>query len=260
MGLNILLLSLLPAVLYILVIYVTTPYKKINLKTAFVYLFIGFMSVGFLKYFWMVFPEWHNIAENLTGSDPRLDPFTYFHYLYFIQVAFIEEFSKLMIFLLVERYRRRTQNVKDHPLATMFYMAMVSLGFAVIENIHYGTMYGDGVLYWRAFTAVIGHMVFGLFMGYWIAMGRMGARFYDRSLFDIVINKRKRLRNILFTIIGIGAATILHGIYDLHLQLNENGTGITGVYMLLVFSVLGAYWCFRNLTNLYNRKQEQIKG
>src|SRR5690606_29054899 len=119
-----------------------------------------------------------------------------------VQVAAMEEFSKLVIFLIIEKYRRKSGNVKDHPLATMFYMTMVSLGFAVIENIHYGSMYGEGILYWRAITAVIAHMVFGLFMGYWIAMGRMGTRFYDRSLFDIVVNKRKRLRNTIYIIIG----------------------------------------------------------
>lgn len=257
MGLSIILLSLLPAIIYILIIYVTVPYKKINLRTAFMYLFVGFMSVGVLKWIWLMFPSTTHLAEMVTN--PYEDPFRFFHYFYFGQVAFLEELSKLSIFLIVELYRRKTSNVKDHPMATMFYMAMVSLGFAVIENIHYGQNYGDAVLYWRAITAVIGHMVFGLFMGYWIAMGRMGARFYDRSLFDLTINKNKKVRNILFTIIGIGAATILHGIYDLHLEFNGQ-QGITGIYMLLVFSVLGAYWCFQNLMKLYNKKQEHLKN
>jgi len=259
MGLSILLLSLLPAVAYILIIYLTVPYKTINLKTAFVYLFVGFMSVGLLKYFWVLYPEWHSIAEFTSGTNPELDPFIYFDHFYFVQVAFIEEMAKLGIFLMIDRYRRNTQNVKDHPLAIMFYMGMISLGFAVIENVQYGIMFGDTALYWRSITAVIGHMVFGLFMGYWIAMGRMGKRFYDRSLFDIVINKRKRLRNVIYTFIGIGAATILHGVYDLHIQFNGH-EGITGTYMLLIFSVLGAYWCFRHLTRLYNEKQKELRG
>jgi len=256
MGLSVLLLSLLPAVIYILVIYVTVPYKKINLTTAFAYLFVGFMSVGFLKYMWMAFPSLTTLAESVTN--PIFDPFRFYHYYYFLQVALLEELSKVAIFFLIERYRRKSSSVKDHPIATMFYMGMVALGFAVIENIHYGMMYGDGVLYWRAITSVIGHMVFGLFMGYWIAMGRMGARFYDRSLFDIVINKRKRIRNVVYTIFGISAATILHGIYDLHLQFNGQ-SGITGIYILLVFSLLGVYWCFKNLNRLYKIKQEKLR-
>lgn len=259
-GLSIILLSLLPAVIYILVIYATVPYKTINLKTAFTYLVVGFGSVGLLKYFWVVYPDWHHIAEFFTGVPPSKNPLVYYHYYYFIQVALAEELSKLAIFLLIDRYRRRNEGTKDHPLATMFYMGMVSLGFAVIENIQYGTMSADpeSTLYWRAITAVVGHMVFGLFMGYWIAMGRMGKRFYDRSLFDLIINKKKTLRNILYTIIGVGAATILHGIYDLHITIN-GASGITGLYMLLIMSILGAYWCFKHLVKSYKVKQQMLK-
>jgi len=257
MGLNIIILSLLPAIIYILIIYVTVPYKKINLSTGFMYLFIGFMSVGVLKWIWLAFPSTTTLADNFVNYYD--DPFKYFHYFYFGQVAFLEELSKLIIFLIVGLYRRKTSNMKDHPMATMFYMGMVSLGFAVIENIQYGQNYGDSVLYWRAITAVIGHMVFGLFMGYWIAMGKMGTRLYDRSLFDLTINKNKKVRNVLFTFIGLSAATIIHGIYDLHLEFNGQ-TGITGIYMLLIFSVIGAYWCFQNLMKLYKKKQEHLKN
>ena len=102
-------------------------------------------------------------------------------------------------------------------------------------------------------------MVFGLFMGYWIALGKMGTRLYDKSLFDLTINKNKKLRNILFTIIGLISATILHGIYDLHLEFNGE-SGITGIYILLVFSVLGAYWCFQNLMRLYKIKLKHLKN
>src|SRR5690606_16314364 len=110
MELGVLSMSLLPAIIYILVIYVTVPYKKINLTTAFAYLFIGFMSVGFLKYLWMVFPALTTLAEDVTN--PILDPFTYFHYFFFVQVAAMEEFSKLVIFLIIEKYRRKSGNVK----------------------------------------------------------------------------------------------------------------------------------------------------
>lgn len=260
-GFTILLLSSLPAILYILIIYATVPYRTIKLKTAFLYLFIGFMSVGFLRYFWMVFPDWHYIAEFFTGADPAVKPLKYYHYYYFVQVAFIEEFAKLMIFFLVERYRRKNFVVKDHPVATMFYMAMISLGFAIIENISYGSnsMDPSGTLYWRSFTAVIGHMIFGLFMGYWIAYGRIGRRLYDRSLFDIVVNKRKKLRNVIYTVIGIGAATIVHGIYDLHLTL-QGPAGMAMIYVLLGVGLLGAYWCFKNLNKSYKAKVEANKN
>lgn len=260
MGLLIILFSLLPALLYSFIIYLTVPYKTIKFSVALPYIVIGFLSIGLLKYFWLIYPDWHHVAENMVDN-PITDPFKYYHAVYFIQVGFIEEIAKLAVFLLYERYRRKSQEVKDHPVATMFFVGMISLGFAVIENIQYGanSISPMDTLWWRSITSVIGHMVFGLFMGYWIAMGRMGPRLYDRSLFDIIINKRKRIRNILFTIIGLVSATILHGIYDLHLELN-GPTGITGLYMLLLMSLLGAFWCFKNLNKLYKKKVEHLKN
>jgi len=259
MGLAIIFFSLLPALLYSFIIYLTVPYKTINLRDALPYIVVGFMSVGLLQYFWVAYPDWHNLAKNWMG-EVNLNPFKYFHAYYFVQVALIEEISKLAVFLLYERYRRRTNEVHDHPVSTMLFMGMVSLGFAVIENIQYGSNSIDPMdtLWWRSITAVVGHMVFGLFMGYWISLGRMGARFHDRSLLDIIINKRKKLRNIFYTVVGLGAATILHGIYDLHIEIN-GPAGITGLYMLLIASLLGAFWCFKNLNSLFNKKVKYIR-
>jgi RsiW-degrading membrane proteinase PrsW (M82 family) len=260
MGIAIIIFSLLPALIYSLIIYLTVPYKTIKFNNALPYIVVGFMSVGLLKTFWVIYPEWHQVAENLVGQS-KDNPFKFFHAFYFIQVALIEELSKLGIFLLYERYRRKSQEVKDHPIATMFHMGLISLGFAVVENVMYGSNspFPMDTLWWRSITAVIGHMVFGLFMGYWIALGRMGARLYDRSLVDILISKKKKLRNVLFTIVGLLAATILHGIYDLHIEMN-GPTGITGLYMLLIMSLLGAYWCFKNLNKLYKRKVNSLKN
>ena len=217
------------------------------------------MSVGVLQYFRLIYPDWLNLAKNVVGP-PQVNPFKYFHVYYFGQVAFIEEIAKLGIFLLFDRYRRKSQEVHDHPISTMFFVGMVSLGFAVIENIQYGVNSSDPIdtLWWRSITAVVGHMVFGLFMGYWIAMGKMGPRFHDRSLFDIIINKRKRLRNVVFTTVGLFTATILHGIYDLHIMINGLA-GITGLYMLLIMSLLGAFWCFKNLNKLHKKKIEYLR-
>lgn len=253
MELNIILLSLLPAIIYIMLLYGTLPYNKINLGTAFIHLIIGFLSVALLKLIWLVFPSVTHFASSMI-SESR-DQLKYFHYLYFGQVAFMEEISKLIIFLIITLYRVKKKKVIDHPIATMFYMGMVSLGFAVIENINYGQNYGESVLYWRAITSVIGHMVFGLFGGYWIALGRTSGSLYDRNLFNLLINNNKKVRLFLFTITGLLASTLLHGIYNLHLQLNARG-GISGVYILLLFSVVRVYWCFNNL--MKNHKK-QIK-
>lgn len=259
MGLAIIFFSLLPALIYSFIIYFTVPYKTINFREALPFIFVGFLSVGLLKYFWFFCPSWNNLAINLVDNE-EINPFKYYHAYYFIQVAFIEELSKLIIFLLYARYRRNTIQPKDHPIATMFFCGMISLGFSVIENIQYANMSISPMdtLWWRSITAVIGHMVFGFFMGYWIAIGRLGARRFDRSLLDIVIHKKTKIRRFIYTSLGLFSAILLHGIYDLHIEIN-GPPGITGLYMLLVASLLGTYWCFKNLNNLHNKKIDYLK-
>lgn len=250
---NIIVLSLLPAIIYSFIIYVTVPYKTINLKTGLFYLFGGFLSVGLLLYFFNLFPGWNKLADYV--SDPQFYPLHYLHFQNFIQIGFIEELAKLGTFFLLERYRNNQEKRSDHPLGVMFYVGMVSLGFAVIENITYGMRSPDptDTILWRSVTAVIGHMVFGLFMGYWIAIGRVGTRLKNRSLFDIIILQADKLRRRIFIVIGLAAATILHGIYDLHISLNGQA-GITTLYMLLIMSLLGVFWCFKNLNKAYKDK------
>ena len=250
---NIIVLSFLPAILYSFIIYVTTPYKTINIKTGLFYLVGGFLSVGLLLYFFRVFPAWTDLAGYV--SDPNLYPLEYFHVQNFIQVGLIEELAKLGTFFLLERYRNNQEKRNDNPLAIMFYVGMVSLGFAIIENIQYAlnSPAPTDTLMWRSITAVIGHMVFGMFMGYWITIGRLKPRLKNRSLFDIIILKSDKLKRRLFIFIGLGAATILHGIYDLHLTINGQA-GITTLYMLLIMSVLGVAWCFNNVYKLYKNR------
>ena len=254
-GFNIIFLSLLPALVYMFVIYITVPYKTINLKTALLYLVIGFMSVGFLKNFWIVFPDWKHIAEWFTGVPPLLKPLKYYHYYFFVQVGFIEEFSKLIIFLLIEKFRRNNFTVNDHPLGTMFYMGMVALGFAVIENIQYGMLSMDptSTLYWRSFTSVIGHMVFGFFMGYWISYGRLGKKEGARSILGLFLNKFTKFKKVFYVIIGIFCASVLHGMYNLELTLQGAGGSVV-IYMLLIGSLMGCFWCFKHLI-----KEHQLK-
>ena len=185
----------------------------------------------------------------------------FLHFKNFIQIAFIEELSKFVAFLIIEKHRRKKGKLNDHPLATMFYVGMVSLGFAIVENVHYGVRAVDPTttIMWRSITAVIGHTVFGLFMGYWIVIGRVGGRLNNRSLLDILVLKKEKIRMVIFSFIGLFVATVLHGIYDLHLDMNGY-YGLTTLYMLLIFSLVGIFWCFINVNNLHIKKLNTEKN
>ena len=130
--------------------------------------------------------------------------------------------------------------------------------FAILENVKYAINSSDPgyVIALRSVTAVVGHLVFGLFMGYWLSFGRLKTRLKNRSILDIYLSKDSRLKVRVFTIVGLISATILHGIYDLHLTINNMGA-LTTLYMLLIMSVMGAMWCFRNLFRL-EIKQKNI--
>jgi RsiW-degrading membrane proteinase PrsW (M82 family) len=101
---------------------------------------------------------------------------------------------------------KRRKNL-DHPYATMFYSALISAAFSIVENIQYaqraaygefGPVVPESVLTIRAVTSVIIHMACGLFMGYYIGRAK-GAT---------------KLKKIFFNILGIGAAAFIHGTYD----------------------------------------------
>lgn len=216
------------------------------------YLVGGFLSVGLLLYFFNLFPFWVSLTDYF--FDPKLYPLHYIHFKNFIQIGLIEESFKLLTFFIIEDYRNTRKIGPDHPLATMFYVGMVSLGFAIIENVQYAShsMRPLDTLFWRSVTAVIGHMVFGLFMGYWISLGRLKPRLKNRSFIDIVVLKRDKLKRRFFVVVGLLAAIILHGLYDLHISITGNA-GISSLYMLLIMSLLGVFWCFRNIIKVYNQ-------
>jgi RsiW-degrading membrane proteinase PrsW (M82 family) len=255
--LTLIILSFIPALLYSFIIYATVPYKIIDFKKGLYYIFGGFLSVILLFSFFKLIPQWNNLSSNLFNINT--ESLKYIHFKCFIQIGFIEELFKLLSFLLMERYIVYHQKSNYHPLSVMFYVGMVSVGFSIIENVIYGlySLYPTETIMLRSITAVIGHMVFGLFMGYWISLGRMNFKTDNRSLFDIMIMKTNKLKKFIFIILGLISATILHGLYDLHAIMNGN-KGITTIYILLLISLLGVFWCFKHLVKIHKQKTKLI--
>tara|TARA_R110002126_G_scaffold82497_10_gene202234 strand:- start:7304 stop:8230 length:927 start_codon:yes stop_codon:yes gene_type:complete len=250
---TIIILSLVPALIYAIIIFSVVPHNAITPKIGLHYLCGGALSVVLLLSFFGIAPFWGGISQSVFV--PRLKPLEFLHFKNFIEIAFIEELSKFLVFLIIEKRRRKKGKLNDHPLATMFYVGMVSLGFAIVENVHYGLSVVDPTttIMWRSITAVIGHIVFGLFMGYWIVIGRIGGRVKNRSLLDIMVLNKENVRRDIFSFIGVFVAIVLHGVYDLHIDMNGH-KGLTTLYMLLIFSLVGIFWCFINVNNLHIKK------
>jgi RsiW-degrading membrane proteinase PrsW (M82 family) len=146
----------------------------------------------------------------------------------FLQAGFIEEAFKLLV--LVGYCMRRS--AFDEPMDGLVYGAVASLGFAGFENVLYvaDALEGDwrDIAIMRALTAVPGHAVFGIIMGFFCA----------RAHFD---PERRRFWLLLAWLVP----GLLHGLYDWPLFVisfapedapRELGDQMTGLW-LVVFAV-----------------------
>jgi RsiW-degrading membrane proteinase PrsW (M82 family) len=229
------LFAVIPAILYSLFIYHRAPKGVVKKRPMWSYIFIGLLSIQILKVIHFLFPNMHNYVEfhkvfyDLGGGgivstdEPTLWAIFVFA---FFQVAFFEEISKWFAFRVGNAVRGDTRDGKDSPFAVMFYSVMIAVGFATFENIHYvgRVLWGDlqGVdpnemLMIRSINSVVIHMLSGLFMGYFIALGR-------------------RCKNVFkhagHTLLGLLAATMLHGLYDFNLM-----KGVTESEFISIFGL-----------------------
>lgn len=115
----------------------------------------------------------------------------------FITVAFAEEIAKF----LVMRFYAYRQKEFNEPFDGIVYGAVISLGFAGIENILYVADGGYYVALLRMFTAVPAHASFGIIMGYYFGLAWQ----YKNRAFEYKLK-------------GLLAAVFLHGLYDFFLM------------------------------------------
>lgn len=194
-------------------IYLRDKYEREPLK----YLIISFL-LGILIAFPVVFfGEQLQAYTGTSGDSNWVDLLIYA----FIVVALTEEGFK---YLALRLYMYRHEEF-DEPYDGIMYGAAVSLGFAAIENVLYVFMASDeavqtGLL--RMFTAVPAHAVFGVVMGYFLGHAKFATEKKKASLDHLK---------------GLGAAVLLHGLYDYFLFL--------GVEFLVPFTfvtlLLGIY-------------------
>jgi RsiW-degrading membrane proteinase PrsW (M82 family) len=245
MGMNISLLVglIFPPIIFALVIYLTSPYKSIDLKRGFHHIAGGITSILLLSFLMVLFPNWDK------------SPIEFFNTFFFIAPR--EELVKLLVFLFLGGVGYR-KSKKEHPIATMFYMGMVGLGFAMYENIQYVIMYGKGVLGIRIFTATIAHMLFGLFMGYWMAKGNIDNGRGNRSVMGVILSTRPLLKRFIYVTLGWLSAVGYHGLWNYNLMVSHQSyMGMTDVsaspimIMLLFFGLVGAKFAHKDLNDSY---------
>lgn len=139
--------------------------------------------------------------------------FLYKLFYFFIGVAVIEEGLKWIAMTLF--------TFRSHDYNSLFdgiiYAAMVSLGFAALENIFYVLQYGFGNAVMRAFLSVPGHMFFAVIMGYYYSWWhiREKARLWEAELMEKgLITKKKPFSVRKSRALSLLLPTVAHGIYN----------------------------------------------
>tara|TARA_R110002073_G_scaffold72537_1_gene177799 strand:- start:842852 stop:843526 length:675 start_codon:yes stop_codon:yes gene_type:complete len=185
---DLLLLAITPALIIIIYIYIKDKYEKEPKQLLFYnFLFGAIVSVIVTTILYFLFKSFF---------PPFIEESVFQQFLKaFFMVGLIEEFSKYIIV----RYYAQPKEAYNEPFDGIVYAVMVSMGFAVTENIFYVFEYGVSTGVVRAFTAVPAHATFAVLMGYF--MGK--AKF----------SKNRTTLNLL----GLVLAVIFHGAYDFFL-------------------------------------------
>lgn len=142
----------------------------------------------------------------------------------FFGAAIPEETAKLlMLWLLLRRNRFFDENMDG-----IVYAVFVSLGFAALENILCLSNYSSNFLsigISRAFTAIPGHLCFGILMGYYYSL----AKFSDNA---------KNLNKALVWLTPVAA----HGVYDGILFISNVPT-IISILLSIIFFIFLFWLC-----------------
>jgi RsiW-degrading membrane proteinase PrsW (M82 family) len=198
-------LAIAPCAALILFIYFRDKYEREPWKLLLVSFLLGVLSIAPAMVQELLFQKVSFINDHVFVSA-------------FFGVAFVEEFWKLFFLLLIP-YRRKSFN---EPFDGIVYAVMVSMGFAMLENILYVVKGGWGVGVLRIFTAVPAHAMFAVVMGYFVGL----AKFTKGSKTGYIL-------------LGFTLAFIFHGIYDYCLfEQNYQGMWIGALLSLIVGLIL----------------------
>ncbi len=115
----------------------------------------------------------------------------------FFLVGLIEEAGKFVVLKLLTWKNKEFNYTFDGVV----YAAMVSLGFATIENIVYVIVNGSNASLMRVLLQAPAHLIYGIFMGYFYGLARLNKGLGDEK------KVRMRLLEALFV------PAVMHGFY-----------------------------------------------
>lgn len=197
--------------IYVLLIWGFIKKDSLHFLDIFKAIILGLVSTIFLHFIYSIFPP--NDWECLTTFEK-----------YFYQVAVREELSKFLAFLILVKYGIKK---KLRPLSIMILSGLVGMGFAIEENLIYYQRYGIDVLASRNYTALLGHTIFGMFTGYWYAIGQI-------KITDSNLSRFPKTLPIIYTSIGVLTSIIYHGLWNYNLATSAFAGESIMIFMILM--------------------------
>ena len=200
-------------------------------------------------------------AAIVVGADGQRYLGTTAYYLYhivrnFMIVGVVEEGLKLLVTWLITRNSKQFNSLFDGVV----YCCFTSLGFAAAENVMYVFNYGWSAAWIRAFTAVPGHLFFGVLMGCGYSVWhiyRSAAQIERQFVREKRILRgpgedftRKHLLTNCFVL-----PVIVHGAYDYCCSLAS--TLSTVLFYLLLAALY--FFCFRRVKRVSAADTSSVK-
>jgi len=206
---SLVLAAIAPAFIIIIFIYIKDKYEKEPKRVMlFSFLLGAIVSVLISTVLYVFFDYFLPLTDDKSVGQQFIKAF--------FVVALIEEFSKYVIV----RYYSQPRKAFNEPFDGIVYAVIVSMGFAMVENIMYVFQGGYEVALLRAFTAVPAHATFGILMGYF--MGK--AKFNGKRIAD--------------NLIGLTLAILFHGAYDFFLFIRFIQGIWIGAFVSLIIGIV----------------------
>lgn len=156
--------AILPAIILLIYIYGKDKADKEPIGTIIYFLILGALGCLPASFAESLFQKAYVIVLN---KDPNDTIYMFFYY--FFGVALAEEGIKWII---LHTKASRNKNF-DSLFDGLIYSAVISLGFATLENVLYVMQFGWSTAITRMFMSVPGHFFFAVLMGYNYSWGRL---------------------------------------------------------------------------------------
>lgn len=139
----------------------------------------------------------------------------------FLEIAFIEEFSKWIMIRILGYNNKHFDQLYD----IIVYSVFVALGFALIENIFYLIPSSISLGLYRAIFSIPAHACFGVFMGIFLGLAK---RYEDE---DNLLSK-------VYMVYAVLVPTLLHTTYNFCLLADSNHFFIVFVIFIVALYIV----------------------